>query len=93
MKANAEAHAARQQQAAADRAQLANIGLLNIEGIRKLPGLPQQVEEYLRSIQADVPSAANNSGVHMQPPGVLDSRVNTLSSAMGACQWTKAMSM
>ena len=81
LKANAEAHAARQQQAAADRAQLANIGLLNIEGIRKLPGLPQQVEECLRNIQADVPSlardpsTANNSGVHIQPSGVLDSRV------------------
>ena len=89
LKAKAEAHAARQQQAAADRAKLANIGLLNIDGIRKLPGLPQQVEEYLRNIQADVPSlardpsAANNSGVHLQPPGVLDSRVNALSSAMG----------
>ena len=89
LKASAESLAARQQQAAADRAKLANVGLLNIEGIRKLPGMPQQVEEYLRNIQAEVPSlardpsAATNAGVHFQPPGVLDSRVNALSSAMG----------
>ena len=78
LKTSADVHAAKQQQSAADRDKLVVDGLLNMDGIRKLSGMPQQVEDYLKKIQSAVPSlardpsAVDTSGVQFQPSGVLD---------------------
>ena len=88
LKSSSQAHAARQQKEASERAKLVKSHQLNIEGIRKLPGMPRQVDEYLQSIQSRVPSlsqdpsAADSSGVRFQPQGVFDAR-NTGTRSIG----------
>ena len=81
LKSSSQDHAARQQKEASERAKLVKSHQLNIEGIRKLPGMPKQVDEYLQSIQSRVPSlsqdpsAADSSGVRFQPKGVFDTSI------------------
>ena len=81
--------AARQQKAAADKSKLGSAGSISIAGIRQIPGMTQQVEEYLTSIQSGVPSlacdptAAVYSGVQFQPNGVLTSGGIPAQSASG----------
>ena len=71
----AASHAAKQQQTAADRLQQQNSNLMNIAGIRQLPGMTPEVESHLTNFQSTIPSLARdpNAGGQFQPPGVYHS--------------------
>lgn len=76
LQAKTEAHAARQRKAAAEKSKLDQTSAMTIAGIRQLPGMTQQVEDYLASLQSNIPAiardptAANSSGRQFQPTGV-----------------------
>ena len=77
LKEKAAEHAARQRQLGADRAATAGVTGLTMPGIRSLPGMTPEVEEYLNTLQGVVPSLAKPPsvpiapGLSFQPPGVL----------------------
>ena len=76
LKQKVACHAAKQQQHAADRAQTAQTTGLTMPGIRSLPGMTPEVEQYLSNFQSIMPSLAKPPtasvvpDVCFQPPGV-----------------------
>ena len=78
LQAKAASHAARQQKTAADHQRNQNVSLMNIAGIRQLPGMTQEVENHLTGFQSIIPPlardpTASTNGGQFQPPGVLTS--------------------
>ena len=80
LKEKAAQHAAKQQQREEERARAKQVTGLTMPGIRSLPNMPPEVEQYLTSLQTTVPSLARQptasgvSGPAFQPLGVYGSQ-------------------
>ena len=78
LKYKAAAHAARQQKAAADQANLQSANSMTIAGIREMPGMTQMVDGRMTRFQSTIPALATDptatphSTMQFQPPGVLN---------------------